>query len=179
MTGATVRPSGDRERGALQEPVPGVWRLPVVVERNVPPTVNVYAIESGGRFVLVDAGWDDTSLASLRDGLHALGAGLADVEGVVLTHGHPDHAGLAARLQEHTGCWVGAHRSSGLCISCSAARPERSWTHWSPAYSTPVRRHASCAWSVPGRPVPYATWPSGLDQRRRGGPRPSLRWKGG
>jgi hypothetical protein len=28
------------------------------------------------------------------------------------------------------------------------------WAHWSPAYSSPSRRHGSCPWSAPGRPVP-------------------------
>lgn len=48
-----------------------------------------------------------------------------------------------------------------------------------PGVSAPGRRHASCAWSGPGRPVPRATWPMGYSQRRRGGPQPSLRWSRG
>ncbi|ROO86007.1 glyoxylase-like metal-dependent hydrolase (beta-lactamase superfamily II) [Actinocorallia herbida] len=94
---------------APAEVLPGIWHLPVVVERNVPPTVNVYAIESGGRLLLVDVGWDETSGRSLEAGLRGIGAGLDDIEGVVLTHGHPDHAGLASWVQERTGCWVGVH----------------------------------------------------------------------
>ncbi|MGW2129557.1 hypothetical protein [Streptomyces coelicoflavus] len=63
--------------------------------------------------------------------------------------------------------------------SFSAARPERSWANWSPAYSTPGRRHASCAWSDPGRPVPLRSGQVGTDRGRRRGPQPSLRRRGG
>jgi glyoxylase-like metal-dependent hydrolase (beta-lactamase superfamily II) len=105
----------------------GIWHLPVAVERNLPPIVNVYAVESGGRFVLVDVGWDEGSLVSLTAGLAALGATPADVEGVVLTHGHPDHAGLAAEIQELTGCWVGAHPAERRWFTGRPAEPDPSW----------------------------------------------------
>lgn len=92
-----------------QEIAPGVWRIPVPVARNVPPLVNVYAVESGARFLLVDVGQDEEGLQAVDAGLAAIGAMSADVEGVVLTHGHPDHGGAAAEFQRRTGCWVGVH----------------------------------------------------------------------
>ncbi|MFC1403397.1 MULTISPECIES: MBL fold metallo-hydrolase [Streptacidiphilus] len=102
---------GPRGRHAPTPVGDGVWRLPVLVERNTPPVVNVYALACADRVVLVDAGWDEVSLRTLRSGLAALGAGLDAVEGVLLTHAHPDHAGLAQALQQQTGCWVAAHRA--------------------------------------------------------------------
>ncbi|WP_407704406.1 VOC family protein [Streptomyces spongiae] len=82
--------------------------------------------------------------------------------------GAPVDPALVDRLEAHGGTRVPAHnRSCGLSgsESCSAARPERSWAlpHCLkgvggaprlPAYSTPGQRHASCAWSDPGRPAP-------------------------
>ncbi|MCM2389643.1 MBL fold metallo-hydrolase [Streptomyces albipurpureus] len=108
----------------------GLWKLPVAVVRNVPPTVNVYAVESGDRILLVDAGWDEESLRSLESGLDGLGASLADVEGIFLTHGHPDHAGLAAGLQQRTGCWVAAHPHERRWFAAGSDGPEPGWTDW-------------------------------------------------
>ena len=34
---------------------------------------------------------------------------LADVRGVMVTHIHPDHYGLAGRVREASGAWVGLH----------------------------------------------------------------------
>lgn len=69
--------------------------------------VNFYLIEDGGRFTLVDAGaprdWD-----LLVATLSRLGAGLDDLEAVVLTHAHSDHTGFAERARADAGAavWV-------------------------------------------------------------------------
>lgn len=60
-----------------------------------------YLVEEGGALTLVDAGvagqWSE-----LQDELRAMGRSLADVRGVVLTHGDTDHIGYAERLRsEH------------------------------------------------------------------------------
>ena len=72
-------------------------------------TVNWYLVEDGGRFTAVDAG-----LPGFRGTLEAdlvdLGAGLADVEAVVLTHSDGDHIGLASALKE-SGARVLIHTS--------------------------------------------------------------------
>ncbi|MFI7637589.1 RICIN domain-containing protein [Nonomuraea sp. NPDC049400] len=64
------------------------------------------------------------------------------------------------------------NRSSTLSRSESraAARPERSWAHWSPAYN-PGRRRTSRARSDPERRVPFATWSCRRGQRQPGRPR--------
>ncbi len=77
------------------------------------------------------------------------------------------HAGRVPFLRTE---WVTTH---------PAARPERSWAYWSPAYSTLRRRHGSCPWSGPRRPDSCALQSLGHGQRRRGGPEPSLRWSEG
>lgn len=100
----------------------GVWRFVVDVPHNRPRTVNVYGVDTGDGFVLVDVGWDEASWRSLVDGLRLAGARLSDVAGVVLTHGHPDHAGLAARIQNEVGCWVKAHPAEGRWMGDAAVR---------------------------------------------------------
>ena len=68
----------------------------------------VYAMESKNGLVLVDAGWDDDAAwAGLQAGVESIGYTMADIEGVVLTHFHPDHTGLVGRVREASGAWIG------------------------------------------------------------------------
>ena len=60
-------------------------------------SVNVHAIPEG-EVTLVDAGVAG-SLGRIERGLAELGRSLASVRRVVLTHGHPDHAGTVAELE--------------------------------------------------------------------------------
>ncbi|MDM7489026.1 MBL fold metallo-hydrolase [Rhodococcus sp. GXMU-t2271] len=88
----------------------GIFRIPVPVGDLPVGDTQVYAMESPRGLVLVDVGWnDDTSWTALQDGLASVGASVADVEGVVVTHFHPDHVGLTGRIREASGCWVGMH----------------------------------------------------------------------
>jgi len=60
--------------------------------------------------VLVDCGWDsEQSPAQLASSLQELGATIADVRGVLLTHSHHDHCGLAPQVQAESGAWLAAH----------------------------------------------------------------------
>jgi glyoxylase-like metal-dependent hydrolase (beta-lactamase superfamily II) len=61
--------------------------------------VNVYFVRSGGSLVLVDAGYpgSGTVIAEAARGL--CGAAVRPAS-IVLTHGHPDHAGAAVGLAE-------------------------------------------------------------------------------
>jgi glyoxylase-like metal-dependent hydrolase (beta-lactamase superfamily II) len=62
-------------------------------------TVNWYLVQDGGRFTAVDAGLPGFR-GTLEEDLATLGAGLTDVEAVVLTHSDADHIGLASALKE-------------------------------------------------------------------------------
>ena len=46
---------------------------------------------------------------ALRDGLESIGAGVADVRGVLVTHMHFDHVGLAGRVRQASGAWIAMH----------------------------------------------------------------------
>lgn len=72
---------------------------------------NAYLFDRGdGPVTLVDTGIaDETVRDTLREALAAQGVGFADVERVLLTHYHYDHAGLAGEIQATGETEVYAH----------------------------------------------------------------------
>jgi glyoxylase-like metal-dependent hydrolase (beta-lactamase superfamily II) len=104
----------------------------VPIPGNPLGTTLIYALECERGLVLVDAGWHhEDSWAALRDGLGGLGLDVADVYGVVVTHYHPDHSGLAGRVRESSGAWIAMHTADAdvvrLFHSMVAADSSRSW----------------------------------------------------
>ncbi|MFC9790220.1 MBL fold metallo-hydrolase [Rhodococcus sp. NPDC127528] len=88
----------------------GIFQISVPMTHNPLGSTLVYAMESPGGLVLVDAGWDgDEGWEGLTGGLESVGHSISDVEGVVLTHFHPDHTGLCGRVREASGAWIAMH----------------------------------------------------------------------
>ena len=109
---------------------PGVWSIRVPFPDNPLGYTLVYALETAaGGPVLVDAGWDDPeSLAALERGLEAIGASVCAVEGVLVTHHHPDHHGLAGRIRELSGCWVALHGEDAKVVELVRTAERGPWT---------------------------------------------------
>src|SRR5688500_13820295 len=79
---------------------PGLWSVPVPLP-IVLGYVLVYVFETDRGPYLVDAGWNtDDAFDGLSRGLEEAGFDVTDVQGVMVTHIHPDHYGLAGRLRE-------------------------------------------------------------------------------
>jgi glyoxylase-like metal-dependent hydrolase (beta-lactamase superfamily II) len=110
--------------GAPADPLPPVERLrpgltsvPVPLPNNSLRYVFVYVFESDQGVYLVDAGWNtDEAYAALDAGLATAGYGMADVRGVMVTHIHPDHYGLAGRVREASGAWISLHPADARLI---------------------------------------------------------------
>ena len=87
-------------RLSVTQVAPGVHRL----SSNY---TNWYVLEEGGRLTVLDAGlpgdWDDFSAA-----LSKLGRTPADIDAVLITHHHADHAGNAERMRS-SGARVLSH----------------------------------------------------------------------
>ena len=99
-----------RELPPVEQVRPGLWSVPVPIPINPLRYVLVYVLELGSTVALVDAGWDTAEAwDALVSGLAELGAAVGDVAAVVVTHIHPDHYGLAGRVREASGAWIGLH----------------------------------------------------------------------
>ncbi len=104
----------------------GIWSLPVPLPGNPLRYVVPYALEVSGGLVLIDAGWDDDEpWNALVNGLAAMGGSPQDVRGVLVTHAHPDHYGLAPRLREISGAWVALHPADRHMLAGDPAEAEQ------------------------------------------------------
>ncbi|MGH1348907.1 MAG: MBL fold metallo-hydrolase [Nannocystales bacterium] len=70
--------------------------------------INAFIVRQGRRAIVVDAGTPG-SVKKFERALTQAGLSFADVELIVVTHAHIDHAGSAARLREITQAPIVAH----------------------------------------------------------------------
>ena len=89
---------------------PGLWSVPVPIPANPLRYVLVYVLELDDGIALVDAGWPtDDAWQALDDGLTQTGHAVTEVRAVLVTHIPPAHFGLAGRVRDASGAWVGMH----------------------------------------------------------------------
>jgi glyoxylase-like metal-dependent hydrolase (beta-lactamase superfamily II) len=111
----TTRPPGPLPPVELVRP--GIWSVPVPIPNNPLRYVLVYVLESARGPYLIDAGWNtDDSYAVLCEGIAEAGFEITDVQGVLVTHIHPDHYGLAGRVRAASGAWVALHPADASLI---------------------------------------------------------------
>jgi glyoxylase-like metal-dependent hydrolase (beta-lactamase superfamily II) len=104
---------------------PGLWSIPVPIPNNPLRYVLVYAFETDRGPYLVDAGWNtDDAFDVLCKGLGHAGFDIADVQGVLVTHIHPDHYGLAGRIRESSGAWVSLHPADAALVHDRYEEPD-------------------------------------------------------
>ncbi len=119
VTGTLQKEAWDRNVLPPVEQVrPGLWSIPVPIPNNPLRYVLVYALElRGGGVALVDAGWNtEEAWTALSDGLSTAGGSISDVRAVMVTHIHPDHYGLAGRVREASGAWIGLHPADAVML---------------------------------------------------------------
>ncbi|MEU4577087.1 MBL fold metallo-hydrolase [Nonomuraea sp. ATR24] len=118
MAKFVVTPSSEEQRAAwtggtipeVERVRPGLWSVPVPIPINPLRYVLVYVLECDDGVALVDAGWNtDEAYDALVAGLAVAGYAITDVKAVLVTHIHPDHYGLAGRVREASGAWIGLH----------------------------------------------------------------------
>lgn len=96
---------------------PGLWSVPVPIPSNSLAYVFVYVFETDRGAYLVDVGWNtDDAYETLVHGIGHAGFAITDVRGVMVTHIHPDHYGLAGRVREASGAWVSLHPADAALV---------------------------------------------------------------
>ena len=101
------------ENGAAIEVADGVlWcRLPLPMKLD---HVNVYALDDGDSWTVIDTGFDSKKTRGMWEGLMAGPMGGKPVGRVVVTHHHPDHVGLAGWFQSAHGAELLTTRTAWL-----------------------------------------------------------------
>lgn len=101
------------DRGEVIEVAEGVlWmRLPLPMRLD---HVNVYALDDGDGWTVVDTGFSTSLTRGIWEALVAGPLGGRPINRVVVTHHHPDHIGLAGWLRETYGAEIVTTRTAWL-----------------------------------------------------------------
>ena len=103
---------------------PGLWSIPVPIPSNSLRYVFVYLFETDRGPYIVDAGWNtDEAFDALSAGISHAGSSIDAVQGVLVTHIHPDHYGLAGRVREASGAWIALHPADAALIEARYDEP--------------------------------------------------------
>jgi glyoxylase-like metal-dependent hydrolase (beta-lactamase superfamily II) len=109
---------------------PGIYEIFLPLPMR-PTIVNVYLVECGGQWTLVDTGMNTAdSVATLEDAFAQVGTRLEDLAIVLGTHHHVDHFGASATLKRRSHARAYLHElevervNRMLTLGPPAARPE-------------------------------------------------------
>ncbi len=95
----------------------GIHLIPVPLPFDRPPWVNTYAVEANGGLLLIDCGTDwDVGRRELTAGFDSLGLEESAVHTLVVSHLHPDHVGMSARLVREWGCRFVMHERASKLV---------------------------------------------------------------
>lgn len=126
MVGAPVsRPSSSPDLPPVERVRPGIWSIPVPLPNTSLRYVFVYLFETDRGAYIVDAGWNtDDAFNTLQAGVQSIGYEIADVRGVLVTHIHPDHYGLAGRIRDNSGAWISLHPADAALVHQRYEEPD-------------------------------------------------------
>lgn len=115
----------DWDRPGAYPVAPGIFRIPLPMPHDGLRAVNVYAIVSGPRVVLIDGGWAIAEAEQqLAGSLALLGFGLEHITDVLVTHAHRDHYTLAVIIRRKWGTRVSLGAAERASISELSVRTE-------------------------------------------------------
>jgi glyoxylase-like metal-dependent hydrolase (beta-lactamase superfamily II) len=103
---------------------PGLWSIPVPLPSAGLRHVFVYLFETDSGGYIIDAGWDTAeAYDALTAGLALAGYRVSDIRGVLATHMHRDHYGLAGRIRAESGAWVALHPADEAALRFFTGEP--------------------------------------------------------
>jgi glyoxylase-like metal-dependent hydrolase (beta-lactamase superfamily II) len=123
----------DRVLPPVEKVRPGVWSVPTPFPNSPLRYVLAYLVETQRGPVLIDTGWPSAeSWDGLVAGVQEAGHEIGDVVAVLVTHFHADHFGLAHRVRQASGAWIGMHEADARAVSKFAsladfAVADRAW----------------------------------------------------
>jgi glyoxylase-like metal-dependent hydrolase (beta-lactamase superfamily II) len=88
--------------------VPGLWKVSLGI-------VNAFLLESNNGLALIDTGVPG-SVEKILDAVRALGRAPADIQHILVTHCHIDHAGSLAELKRLTGAPATMHPENAAMV---------------------------------------------------------------
>ncbi len=92
------------------EVAPGVFEIQLPLPYRL-AIVNAYLLRERDGFTLIDCGLrTEESWTAMRDALQVIGCRIDQIRRILVTHIHPDHFGLAARLRQAAGAQLYLHR---------------------------------------------------------------------
>lgn len=107
----------DRTLPPVEQVRPGVWSVPTPFPDSPLRYVLAYLVETARGPVLIDTGWPkDDAWDALVAGVERTGNAIADIAAVLVTHFHADHFGLADRVRQTSGAWIGMHEADALAL---------------------------------------------------------------
>lgn len=125
---------------SVQSVYPGIIRIRLPMPGKKPGPVNVYLFKGSDNVALIDTG---TFMASwlLKHRLADLGVGFADIDQIILTHGHLDHQGGVKAIARHNRrqLRVCAHRDEIPAIQAGQDAPLRAYGRFLTSTGTPLR----------------------------------------
>jgi glyoxylase-like metal-dependent hydrolase (beta-lactamase superfamily II) len=96
----------------------GIWSVPVVFPGNPMRYTLAYIVVEDNDCLVVDPGFESVQgRTDLLAGLRAAGVTVGDVTGILATHFHTDHLGMARWLRRWSGAWVALGREEKRYIS--------------------------------------------------------------
>lgn len=140
-----------RELPDVEELHPGLWSIAVPIPDTPLGFTLVYVFGTPAGPVLVDTGWDaDVAWQALVDRLRETGHAVGDVYGALITHAHPDHHGLSARLRAASDAWIAMHLADAELVTHMRDSPD----YWA-QQSADVMLHAGAdEWDLAELPHP-------------------------